>query len=115
MEPNRDINEVTYDKGAPFPSTTTALVEGVPVTKYDRDIKKAKTGSFIKGFLTSLVLTLLAAGGLYLASGFGDQNRYQLTEPDFSLPTLQDDVLDDVIEEEGNVDAGNAEVETVDQ
>ena len=115
MEPNKDINEVTYDKGVPLSSNTTALVEGVPVTKYDRDIKKAKTGSFIKGFITSIVLTLLAAGGLYLASGFGDQNRYQLTEPDFSLPTLQDDVLDNVIEEEGDVEAGDAEVETIDQ
>lgn len=100
MKRPHDINSVESD------SFGTVTIE-----EHRQGIKKAKKKSFAKGSLFIILLVGLVAGATYLVSGFGNQYEYQLVEPDYNLPELKEDI----IKEEGNLESGDVEVETVDE
>lgn len=83
----------------------------VTKSEYYHDINSAKRSGFMKGFIVAIVALLVVGGVAYGFSSLGDQKQYKLTEPDIEMPELKEDIY----KEDGSVDDGNINMETVDE
>lgn len=105
MEHNRNNFE---DKGL---LPTNGHEHCVPVHEHNRDVKRANSKGFAKGFFTAVVVAVLGVTVMYLVSGFGSQYEYEIVEPDFNAPELRDDI----IKKEGDIDGGDADINKIDE
>lgn len=100
----KGLNEINF-------SDDLEVNRDVPRQRYEKDLSGARTSGFWKGVVSTLLLLLVAGGATYCASGFGEQLRYEFLEPDYDLPELKEDI----IKEEGSLEEGQTDVETIEE